>query len=230
VETPPASPARPGAFPAYRFQVTPQDSASPGTQGNSPRAELFSVDNEEKHRRQTPPQDNVFYEANEFWTTFSIYIPNDFPDNHKWATLYQCKFQDDDPQKQALWPSWFTLDVHDTKIEMSAPGDPRDQYRTITTLDKLKGQWTQFTLHEKLSAQSDGIGELYMRGLETKEILVLNQSTKAVGDIQFHIQYGYYRSNDPSSGQSQGPGPGVIYYTPLTALLGKLKGEVPTLP
>jgi hypothetical protein len=52
----------------------------------------------------------------------------------------------------------------------------------------------------------------------------------SAGDINFHFQHGYYRANEPANGQTQGPGVGVLYYTPLLIKRETLQGITPALP
>ncbi len=59
---------------------------------------------------------------------------------------------------------------------------------------------------------------------------VSGKPTVPAGDINFHFQYGYYRANEPANGQTQGPGVGVLYYTPMLIKRDVSQGIVPALP
>jgi hypothetical protein len=223
-EPAPSSPDRPGSFPAYRVEVAPTDKASPGTSGNNPRAELLSVDNEEKHRRQQPPDTNVLRDGDEYWATFALFIPTGFPTNHRWATLFQRKLQD----VNVSWASWVTLNVHGTTVDVSIPGNTPDLVQPVASLSDLIGRWTQFTVHEKLSSSGKGVAEFYVE--TTQGLSISGASTIPAGDVLFHFQFGYYRTNDPIPGQHNGPDLGVVYYTPMLIKRDGRPGQVPRLP
>jgi hypothetical protein len=213
----------PGGKPAYRVELTQDDDASPGTAGNSPRAEFFSVDPGEKRRQRTAPAEAVLRDGDQYWATFALYIPADFPVNHRWATLFQRKFQD-----TASVPSWFTLNVHRTTLDVSVPGNTRDRFIPVADLAQVRGRWVQFTVHEKLSSGTSAMAELFVNG--QRKPIVTGQPTVPAGDINFHFQYGYYRSNDPANGQTEGPGTGVVYFTPMLIARGAAPEVVPALP
>jgi hypothetical protein len=208
----------PGGDPAYRVELAPTDGPSPGTSGNNPRAELFSVDPAEKRRTRPAPVGSVLRDGDEYWVTFALYIPTNFPTNHRWATLFQRKIQD-----TSRSPSWFTLNVHGTTLDVSVPGNTPDVFMPISTLSEVAGHWVQFTGHEKLSSGSGGLAEFYVNG--ARKMSVSGKPTVPSGDINFHFQYGYYRANKP-----QGPGVGVLYYTPMLIKRGASQGIVPALP
>jgi hypothetical protein len=213
----------PGGHPAYRAALAPTDKSSPGTAGDHPRAELFSVDPAEKRRQRSAPAGSVLRDGDEYWVTFALYIPANFPKNHRWATLFQRKFQD-----TASSPAWFTLNVHGTTLDVSVPGSTPEIYKPIATLSEVAGKWVQFTAHEKLSSVNSGLAEFYINGV--RKMSVSGQPTVPAGDINFHFQYGYYRANEPANGQTQGPGVGVLYYTPLLIKRETLQGITPALP
>jgi hypothetical protein len=212
----------PGGRPAYRMELSPDDHASPGTAGDHPRAELFSVDPAEKRRQRPAPAGSVLRDGDEYWATFALHIPTDFPTNHRWATLFQRKFQD-----TATSPAWFTLNVHGTTLDVTVPGDTPGRFVPVADLAQLRGKWVQFTVHEKLSS-TNGTAELFVNG-ERKPI-VTGQPTVPAGDVDFHFQYGYYRANEPANGQTQGPGVGVVHFTPMLIARGAVPGPVPALP
>jgi len=212
----------PGDKPAYRMELAPTDGPDPGTAGNHPRAELFSVDPAEKRRERPAPATGVLRDGDEYWATFALFIPTDFPINHRWATLFQRKFQD-----TASSPAWLTLDVHGARLDVSVPGGTPDVYVPIATLSDVAGRWVQFTAHEKLSS-SNGLAEFYMDGV--RKMSVSGKPTVPAGDVNFHFQYGYYRANEPANGQAQGPGVGALYYTPMLIKRGASQGVVPALP
>jgi hypothetical protein len=213
----------PGGHPAYRAALAPTDKSSPGTAGDHPRAELFSVDPAEKRRQRSAPAGSVLRDGDEYWVTFALYIPANFPKNHRWATLFQRKFQD-----TASSPAWFTLNVHGTTLDVSVPGSTPEIYKPIATLSEVAGKWVQFTAHEKLSSVNSGLAEFYINGV--RKMSVSGQPTVSAGDINFHFQHGYYRANEPANGQTQGPGVGVLYYTPLLIKRETLQGITPALP
>jgi hypothetical protein len=212
----------PGGEPAYRVELTPDDHASPGTAGDHPRAELFSVDPAEKRRQRPAPAGAVLRDGDEYWATFALHVPADFPTNHRWATLFQRKFQD-----TATAPAWFTLNVHGTTVDVTVPGDTAGRFVPVADLAQLEGQWVQFTVHEVLSSTS-GVAELYVNG--ERRMRVTGQPTVPAGDVDFHFQYGYYRANEPANGQTQGPGVGVVHFTPMLIARGPTPGPVPALP
>lgn len=215
----------PGGKPAYRIEIRPTDGASEGTDGDHPRAEFFSVDGAEDRRERTPPRENILRDGDEYWATFAIYVPYDFPDNHRWATLIQRKFQNGG--MPATYPAWFTLDVHRGNIDVAMPGTPRDVYTTIGTLAELKGRWTQFTFHEKVSSQADGYFEIFMNG---KSKAKRNGATIPAGDINFNFHYGYYRANEKDDKFPTPPGVGVLFYSPFMIMRGTTPDPVPALP
>ena len=213
---------RPTGFPTYRFEITPGDGASAGTQGNAPRAELFSVDPGEKRGQRRPPDGGVVRANQEYWATFAIRIATSFPGNHRWATLFQRKRPDD-----VDW-EWFTLNVHGDKIDVSLPGPRPTDYVPVTSLAELKGRWVQFTVHEVLTTGAGGLVEVYLN--RDRKVSQEIRGTVPDGDLGFHFQYGYYRTNDPAPRNSEGPGVGIVHYTPLLIRRGPLTDLVPALP
>jgi len=175
-----------GGFPAYRFEVSQCDKASPGTAGDHPRAELFSVDPAEKRRDRPAPEGSLgsLGDGDEYWATFAIFIPSDFPVNQNWATLFQRKLDDSyfatpkDPNKPNVlnFMTWFTINVHKksagTEVDASIPGYPAFVGApggapidvTICDLGEIAGQWAQFTVHEKLSSSgTDGAADVTLK-------------------------------------------------------------------
>lgn len=216
---------RPTGFPTFRFEIAPTDGASAGTVGNAPRAELFSVDPGEKRGQRRPPDGGVVRANQEYWATFAIRISKSFPENHRWATLFQRKLPD-----KLVW-QWFTLNVHGDKIDVSLPGPPgsgRTDYVPVTTLAELKGRWIQFTVHEILTTGAGGLVEVYLN--RDRKVSEEIHGSVPEGDLGFHFQYGYYRTNDPAPPSSEGPGPGLMHYTPLLIRRGPLTDLVPALP
>lgn len=227
---------RPEGKPAHRIEVAPTDQSSPGTSPGNPRAELMSVDPGEKRRQRSASPSSVLRDGDEYWATFALYIPPDFPKNHRWATLFQRKFDDREGNNPNRL-SWFTLNVHGTNLDVTIPGDPQDTYsapfgtlepKPTGTLPTVVDRWTQFMAHERLSSGSDGLAEFYLNG--ARVMSMSGEPTVRAGDINFHFQYGYYRTNRPKSGESQGPGLGVLYYTPMLIKRGTEQGDVPALP
>jgi len=228
----------PGGKPAYRMEVAPTDKSSPGTSPDSPRAELFSVDPGEKRRQRSASAGSVLRDGDEYWATFALYIPSDFPKNHRWATLWQRKF-DDREGNSGSFLTWFTLNVHGTDLDVTIPGDApfginSAPFATLESnptgpLPTVVDRWTQFTAHERLSSGNDGLAEFYVNG--TRVMSLSGEPTVRAGDINFHFQYGYYRTNKPKGdGGTQGPGLGVVHYTPMLIKLGSTQGDVPALP
>ena len=207
----------PGGLPAYRVEVANHDHSSPGTAGDNPRAELFSIDPAEGRRERVPPRGNIFRDGDEYWATFAMRLAEDFPTTHRWATFVQRKFQNgyDTPV------DWFTLNAHRDRIDFTPPGTPRGTFEDITTVTALRGRWTQFTFHERVSSGSDGYFAIYMDGEMVGE---RHGATIAAGDVNYTIHYGYYRSNEG------GPGVGVIHYSPFMILRGSEPGTIPSLP
>jgi hypothetical protein len=234
-----------GGFPAYRFEVSPSDRASSGTSGNHPRAELYSLDPAEKRRDRPAAAGSLgsLSDGDEYWATFAIYIPNSFPPNHRWATLFQRKL--DDRYLGSTLFTWFTINVHqrsnETRIDASIPGYPAftgdhggasDDVR-IRALGDIAGQWVQFTVHEKLSSGSAGTADLRLAVANKPPVMVNvgpipNGKSFPTGDVKGHFQYGYYRDNGPAPGATSGPGTGILYYTPL--LISKTGANTPPLP
>ncbi|HEY0064399.1 MAG TPA: heparin lyase I family protein [Telluria sp.] len=209
-----ASPGSP-SYPAYRFEIRPSDHASPGTAGDHPRAELFSVDGYEAARGRTPPRQNIVKQGDEYWATWSMYLAPDFPTNHKWATLFQRKF--DNKENALNTRSWFSVNVHGDRIDYSLPQacalNACDYSQTfMTSVTAARGKWTTFKIHEKASTGSDGLFELYMndRLVERRYGATIEHAS---ADYNFH--YGYYRANERMNAASQPPGTGVIYFSPL---------------
>lgn len=225
-----------GSSPAYRIEVRPTDHQEPGTCGDHPRAELLSVDNEEKHRRQPPPATGALRDGNEYWATFAFYLDAGFPTNHWWATLFQRKM--DDPQAELYLDSWFSINVHMNKIDATVPGRKPDKYTNPIgslvldpELPHVVGRWVQVLVHEKLSSKNDGFAYVYIDDLNTPLTVVEGQPTVPAGDVIFHFQYGYYRANEPKPPATNGrPGTGVVFYTPLLFKRGQMRGTVPSLP
>jgi hypothetical protein len=220
-----------GNNPACRMEVRPTDGPSSGTSGDHPRAEFYSVDPAEKRRQRVAPAESVLRDGDEYWVTFALYIPADFPTNHRWATLFQRKF--DDREANRNYPqnylSWFTLNVHGTALDVTIPGNRTDVDQTIARLSGVVGRWTQFMGHERLSSGSNGLAEFYVDGKQMMSVPSPKQTVRA-GDINFHFQYGYYRANEPARGETHGPGVGVVEYTPMLTKMGNSSGTVPTLP
>ncbi len=210
-------------YPVYRFELTPQDHSSPGTDGDHPRAEFFSVDPAEDRRQRTPPPSNIIRQGDEYWATFALYLPNDFPTNHRWATLMQRKFQNG-----LTSPSpWFTLNVHKGVLDFTLPRGADSEYQFLANLSDVKGRWTQITIHEIASANADGLFEVYMnRTLVARK----NGPTIDPGDINYNFHLGYYRANERASGETQGPGLGVVYETPLLIRRGVNSGGINAVP
>lgn len=207
----------PGGMPAYRIELTNDDHASPGTAGDHPRAEFFSVDPAEDRRERDPPRENIFRDGDEYWATFAIYLAPDFPTTHLWATLIQRKLQN-----VSSYPvNWFSINAHGDTIDFSPPGSPSDTFVPVSTVTAMRGRWTQFTWHERMSSGSDGYFALYMDGALVGE---RSGATITGGDINFNIHYGYYRGNEG------GPGVGVVHYSPFMLLRGASPGTIPTLP
>lgn len=234
---------RPEGVPTYRMEIEPTDGASSGTHGDAPRAELYSVDAGEKRRDRPVSPGIILRDGDEYWATFAVYIPSSFPMNHKWATLFQRKFDDrealPDAQGQYHYLSWFGVNVHGAELDAGIPGRKTqgDYSAAFATLDPqapgnlppVADQWTQFVVHEKLSSGNDGLAELYVNGSHVP--VVSGQPTVRAGDINHHFQYGYYRSNDPRTGDVRGPGLGVLYYTPLLIKRGSAQAsDAPKLP
>ncbi len=210
--------------PAYRMEIRPDDHASPGTAGDHPRAEFFSVDAAEDRRQREPPRDNIFRDGDEDWATFALYLPGDFPDNHRWATLVQRKFQNNMP---AGYPGWFTLNVHRTTVDVALPGTLLSApFVPIASLAELENRWVQFVFHEKVSSGSDGYFEIFMDGVSKARRA---GPTIPAGDINFNIHYGYYRANERDDREPTPPGVGVAYYSPLMVFRGAQPGVVPVL-
>lgn len=208
------SPGSP-SFPSYRFEVKPSDHASPGTAGDHPRAEFFSVDGEEARRGRTPPRQNVVKQGDEYWATWSMYLAADFPTNHKWATLFQRKF--DNLANASVTRSWFSINAHGDKLDFVLPGscpvnacDYSQSY--IASVSSSRGKWMTFKIHEKVSTGSDGFFELYVndRLVRRRDGATIES---AAADYNFH--YGYYRANERMNSAAQPPGTGVVYFSPL---------------
>lgn len=213
----------PSGKPAYRVELTPGDHASPGTDGDHPRAEFLSVDATEDRREHVPPRENIFRDGDEYWATFALYVQDDFPTNHLWATLVQRKFQNGQPND----PNWFTLNVHRTIVDLALPGTASSaKPYAIATLGDLK-QWVQFTFHEKVSSGPDGKFEIFMNGCPKASRV---GSTILAGDINFNIHFGYYRANEKDPNESDPPGTGVVFYSPLLIFKGAQPSKVPPLP
>ena len=209
---------------AYRVELTPDDHASPGTAGDHPRAEFFSVDPAEDRRQRQPPRQNIFRDGDEYWATFAMCLPGDFPDNHRWATLVQRKFQNNMP---STYPSWFTLNVHRTTVDIALPGTPLNAaYVPIATLGELKNRWVQFVFHEKVSSGSAGYFEFFMDGVKKAS---RSGPTIPAGDINFNFHYGYYRANERDDREPYPPGIGVVYYSPLMIFRGPQPTATPVL-
>jgi hypothetical protein len=145
-----------------------------------------------------------------------------------WATLVQRKFQND---VVSTYPfNWFTLNVHNEKVDISVPGEAKDTFKDLpTTVTDLRGKWTQFTIHENLSSTLSGYFEIFMNGTRVHSRSGANIQA---GDINYNYHYGYYRANEPAPDDTEsfGPGTGIIYYSPFMILRGSNPGSVPQLP
>ena len=209
---------------AYRVELTPGDHASPGTAGDHPRAEFFSVDPAEDRRQRQPPRENIFRDGDEYWATFAMCLPGDFPNNHRWATLIQRKFQNNMP---STYPSWFTLNVHRTTVDVALPGTPLNSaYVPVATLAEMKDRWVQVVFHEKVSSRSDGYFEIFIDGVRKAS---RSGPTIPAGDINFNLHYGYYRANERDDREPYPPGIGVVYYSPLMLFRGAQPSTTPML-
>jgi hypothetical protein len=209
--------------PVYRFELTQNDHASPGTNGDHPRAEFFSVDPEEDRRGRTPPRSNIIREGDEYWATFAIHLAPDFPLNHRWATLAQRKFQNG----LSAPSQWFTLDVHKGKLEYTEPRGTLYEYKPLADLTAIRGRWVQITIHEIASSGSGGLFEVYLDGaLKGRRV----GPTIDAGDINYNFHYGYYRANEPARDESVGPGIGVLYETPLLIRRGSNPAGIAAVP
>jgi len=211
----------------YRVELTPDDHASPGTAGDHPRAEFFSVDPAEDRRERTPPTANTLRAGDEYWATFAVCIPSDFPENHRWATLVQRKL--DNVAAASTNTAWFTLNVHMNRVDIAVPGTVRSDYSypQIGTLADFKNRWVQVTIHEKLSTGSDGVFELFVDGV--RKASRIGQPTISDTSALYNFHYGYYRANEPDSSQTTGPGPGVLYYSPFMFYRGSQPAVIPSL-
>ncbi|UXI66777.1 polysaccharide lyase [Tahibacter amnicola] len=219
----PVSPAPGTTYPAYRFELAPWDHASPGTAGDHPRAEFFSVDPAEDRRQRVPPRENIIRQGDEYWATFALYLAPDFPLNHRWATLVQRKFQNglSNPSQ------WFSVNAHMNKLDYQFPRGISGDYKVVANISDVRGRWIQFTIHEKASSNSDGLFEVYVNGqLHGRK----TGPTLDPGDINYNFHLGYYRANEPANGQTSGPGVGVVYETPLLIWRGPNPGGIATVP
>src|SRR5512135_706193 len=108
-----------GGFPAYHMELSQGDTASPGTTGDHPRAELFSLDPSELRRERpaAPGSLGSLSDGDEYWATFAIFIPSNFPSNHDWATLFQRKIDDRSFKDNFL--TWFSINVQKTRVDAS---------------------------------------------------------------------------------------------------------------
>lgn len=247
-------------FPAYRFELTQSDKASEGTVGDRPRAELFSVDPEQKRRNPLPDEPlppAYFSRNNEYWATFALFIPDDFPSNHRWATLFQRKLDDkyfarDGDNK---FTTWLTINVHGSVVDVSAPGYPsfeaqpadrriaslinNDKDEDGQSLVNIRGQWAQFVVHENLSSTSGSADvQLILGGALAKSVSLTPYEPQPGGeqvtfpvqpaDVRGFFQYGYYRENAPGSERAGGPATGVVYASPV--MLSNSGTDTPALP
>lgn len=209
----------PGGVPSYKFEVKAGDGPSPGTHAN-PRAELFSIDPSEKRGQRPAPQDNIVKNGDEYWMTFGTYIPEDFSQNQKWATLFQRKQADGttDP------PPWGSISVHGKYIDFNFPHAPTNDGGAEAArvaripIDEIKGKWVQFTVHEKARADSSGLWEVYMGDKKLGQ----HQGPTVRDGVNYHIQYGYYRdANVPKDDR--------VYETPIMIYRGAKPPEIPKL-
>ncbi|HEY5800814.1 MAG TPA: heparin lyase I family protein [Burkholderiaceae bacterium] len=218
----------PVSRPAYRFEVSQADGASEGTQGNAPRAELFSVDAEEDKRRKEPPRSNIVKEGDEYWATWGMYLNSDFPLNHWWADLFQRKWDNTHvPTK-----SWFEISAHGDSLDYCIPGGVYNNcnYKRLMTITQARGRWIQFTIHEKASVDpSKGLFELYMNGVLVERF---NGATIESTSTNYNFHYGYYRTNDARVPGNSVPGTGVVYMSPFMIRRGAVAGDpqVPAIP
>jgi len=101
-------------------------------------------------------------DGQEYWATFAVYIPPEFPTNHDWATLFQRKFQDNGVPAGARWLS---INVHGSRIDVRVPrasGPETDL--PLADLTDVTGRWVQFVIYERLSSGSAGAAKIRIVG------------------------------------------------------------------
>ncbi|HEY0061283.1 MAG TPA: heparin lyase I family protein [Telluria sp.] len=214
------------AIPAYRMELGPADGSSPGTTYNAPRAELVSVDAAEDKRLKEPPRENIIRDGDEYWVTYAMYLDKKFPLNHRWADLFQRKFDDKLDAKGKM--SWFEIAVHGDKLSYCMPGGVRNQcdYKQLMTVTQARGRWVQFTFHEKASTdKSKGLFEVYV---DNAFVARYTGATLESASANYNFHYGYFRSNDARNGETP-PGTGVAYFSPLMIRRGDA-GTDPQVP
>jgi hypothetical protein len=200
------------AIPAYRMELGPLDGGLPGTVNNAPRAELVSVDPREDLRLKEPPRYNVVKNGDEYWVTYAMYLDSDFPLNHKWADLFQRKF--DSKFDAVAKKTWFEIAVHGDSLAYCMPGGTRNScdYKQIMPVSEARGKWVQFTFHEVASTDpAKGLFEIYV---DNNFVARYSGATLESPNANYSFHYGYQRSNTARSGDSA-PGVGVAYFTPL---------------
>ncbi|SHH40562.1 polysaccharide lyase [Massilia sp. CF038] len=199
-------------IPAYRMELGPVDGGLPGTLNNAPRAELVSVDPREDLRQKDAPRNNVVKNGDEYWVTYAMFLDANFPLNHKWADLFQRKF--DKVFEPSAKKTWFEIAVHGDSLSYCMPGGIRNQcdYKTIMPVREARGRWVQFTFHEVASTDpAKGLFEVYV---DNNFVGRYNGATLESAAANYSFHYGYERSNAARNGDTA-PGVGVAYFTPL---------------
>ena len=117
--------------------------------------------------------------------------------------------------------------MHKDKVDATWPRGSNSSYVPVADLSAVAGRWTQITIHEIASANGDGLFELYLgRALVQRT----QGPTIDPGDINYNFHLGYYRENEPAPGETQCPGTGVVYETPLLIRRGPNPGGIDAVP
>jgi hypothetical protein len=214
------------AIPAYRMEVGAVDGGLAGTTDNAPRAELISVDAHEDLRLKEPPRTSVIKNGDEYWVTYAMWLDPKFPLNHKWADLFQRKF--DAKFEATAKKTWFEIAVHGDKLSYCMPGGVRNlcDYKQFMTVSEARGRWVQFTFHEVASTDAaKGLFEVYV---DNNFVARYTGATLESATANYDFHYGYYRSNNARNGDVA-PDVGVAYFSPLMIRRGNVADD-PQVP
>ena len=150
-----------------------------------------------KHHRERREERQVGYDHGENWYHWSIYLPEDFSGVLGNPILGQWHYEQRGVYGGGPVAIFFKLAlvrVPGTKYEYKEVyivdplfGGPRD--KVISTLDDMKGKWTDVLVHANWSHKDDGFFRMYADG-NTESVFQYSGITRSL-DVYF--KFGIYR-------------------------------------
>jgi hypothetical protein len=133
----------------------------------------------------------------DYWYGLSIFVPEDFvPPAKGDAVIFQWHTQAGGPSPV------LAIRVNSQGIRITT--DATDKRRTLTRLPLVKGQWTDWVVHARWSAQEDGFWTLWKDGVElVNERNIITQHPEDLGP---YAKFGQYHSVDDKTPQN------IVYF------------------